>query len=134
MRYGYVVDTHALVWFAANNIRKLGRRALAAFEEFENGDTVLHVPAPVVLETWFLARAERIRLSTSFAHWWEELASPTLVLEPMNAEDVLAAAGFAWSHQDVYDRLIVAAALRLGLPLITADSAIEESGLVETVW
>lgn len=134
MRQGFVVDTHALIWFAADLPRKLGRRARAAFQAFEAGAAVLHVPAPVVLETWFLARAGRIQLETSLGRWWEEIAGPSLVLEPLTAEDVLAAAGLAWHHKDVYDRLIVAAALRLGLPLITADSVIEESGLVSTVW
>lgn len=130
----FVIDTHALIWFAADVPKKLGRRARAALAAHERGAAVLHVPAPVVLETWFLARAGRIRLNTSLSRWWEQIAGPTLILEPMTAEDVLTAARLDWSHPDVYDRLIVAAALRLGLPLITADSAIEESRLVETVW
>ena len=34
---------------------------------------------------------------------------------------------------DIFDRLIVAEALRLGLPLITSDSVIHASGLVNVV-
>lgn len=134
MRDRFVIDTHALIWYVDDLPRKLGRRARAALDACARGDALLHVPAPVVLETWFLARAGRIRLQTSLARWWEQASGPTLILEPMTAEDVLTAADLDWTHQDAYDRLIVAAALQLELPLITADSAIEESGLVETVW
>ena len=36
--------------------------------------------------------------------------------------------------RDPWDRFIVAAALDLDLPLVTADQRIEETGLAETVW
>jgi PIN domain nuclease of toxin-antitoxin system len=36
--------------------------------------------------------------------------------------------------RDPFDRLIVSAALALGARLITKDSALSESGLVESVW
>jgi PIN domain nuclease of toxin-antitoxin system len=35
---------------------------------------------------------------------------------------------------DIFDRLIVAEALQLGLPLITSDSVIRASGLVNVIW
>jgi PIN domain nuclease of toxin-antitoxin system len=36
--------------------------------------------------------------------------------------------------KDPYDRMIVAQARAAGLPLITGDERIRESGLVRTVW
>ncbi len=36
--------------------------------------------------------------------------------------------------RDPYDRLIIAQARVAGLPLITGDGRIQESGLVRTVW
>jgi PIN domain nuclease of toxin-antitoxin system len=35
---------------------------------------------------------------------------------------------------DIFDRLVVAEARRLGLPLITRDATIKASGLVSVVW
>ena len=35
---------------------------------------------------------------------------------------------------DPFDCLIAGTALRIGVPLITKDTVISESGLVETVW
>lgn len=130
----FVVDTHPLVWWATDRPRKLGRRARAVFEGYEEQRVVLHVPAAVVLETWFLTKNGRIRPEGSLARWWERIRSPNLLVEPLEAADVLTAASLSWSHPDVYDRLIVATAARLGLPLVTADSAIEDSGLTPTVW
>jgi PIN domain nuclease of toxin-antitoxin system len=35
---------------------------------------------------------------------------------------------------DPWDRLIVATALALEIPLVTRDQAIQRSGVVETIW
>ena len=35
---------------------------------------------------------------------------------------------------DPWDRLIVATATTLGIPLVTRDSAIQSAGLVTTIW
>ena len=133
MKRSFVTDTHPIVWLAADR-RKLGRAAARAFAAYEEGQATLFVPAPVVLETWFLRKNGRIRERTSVGSWWAAIASPALAFEPMTAEDVVEAERLAWRHDDVYDRLIVACAVRLGLPLITADSAITDSKLVDVVW
>ncbi len=39
----FVIDTHALIWFAADLPRKLGKRARMALEAFEQGSAILHV-------------------------------------------------------------------------------------------
>jgi hypothetical protein len=48
--------------------------------------------------------------------------------------DVLRARELDWSHREMSDRMIVASALRLDLPLVTADRAIAEWGGVEVIW
>jgi PIN domain nuclease of toxin-antitoxin system len=35
---------------------------------------------------------------------------------------------------ELFDRLIVAAARKHGVPLLSRDSTIADSGLVETIW
>jgi PIN domain nuclease of toxin-antitoxin system len=52
----------------------------------------------------------------------------------MEAIDVFAAYELDWQHSDPYDRLIVATARRLELPLITGDQAITDWGGVEVCW
>jgi hypothetical protein len=83
--------THPLVFYAANAVKRLGRKARHAFEAFEAGKATLYVPAPVVLETWMLARAGKLKLRTTLGAWWRDLESAGLVYEPLDGSDVIAA-------------------------------------------
>ncbi len=130
----FVADTQALLWFAGNARRKLGKGALRAFDAYQAGEAVLYVPAPVVLETWFLARRGTIRLEGTLSQWWRRVSSSRLIFEAMTAEDIMAAADLNWAHRDVYDRLIVATAQRLGFPLVTKDAAIADWSGVRVLW
>lgn len=138
MAEGYVVDTHALLFYASDRTRKLGPRARRAFAAFERGDAFLMVPAPVVLETWMLWQGGRLQVPTTLAAWWRAVQREELVHTPLTHEDILEAAGLEWSHRDPYDRLIVACARRLDLPLLTRDAEItawaEATGGAEVVW
>ncbi len=95
---------------------------------------MLYVPAPVVAETWFNAKRGVIRLETTLARWWQRIMNPQLCFEPLFAEDVFTAAELNWRHQDVQDRLIVATAMRLDVPLITADAEITDWGGIPVLW
>ena len=37
-------------------------------------------------------------------------------------------------YPEIFDRLIISTAQYLGVPLITSDQGIRESGFVETIW
>ena len=129
-----VVDTHPLVWYAADERRRLSARAKKAFDRFERGECTLLVPAPVLLELWFLSLNGTIDARPSLRRWWRAMARDTLVDVPLEHEDILAASELSWTHRDPQDRLIVAIALRLDCPLLTADQAINDWGGVEVVW
>jgi PIN domain nuclease of toxin-antitoxin system len=130
----FVVDTHPLVLFAAGAGRRLGRKARAAFEAFEAERATLYIPAPVVLESWLLARGGKIKLKTTLRAWWDTLERAGLQHVPMESLDVIAASELDWQHHDVFDRLIVATAQRLELPLITGDAEITDWGRVDVHW
>ncbi len=130
----FVSETQALIAFARDKPALLGRAALAAFEAFEAGRATIYVPAPVLVEVGNLARSGKVPLSTSPGAFLRQLAETDLVLLSLDPEDVVVAAELAWDHRDPFDRLIVATALRLGLPLITNDRAIAAWGGVEAVW
>jgi PIN domain nuclease of toxin-antitoxin system len=51
-----------------------------------------------------------------------------------NDTAVLLEAATFTTITDPYDRMIIAQARVAGLPLITGDEKIQESGLVRTVW
>ncbi len=138
MADGYVLDTHPLLYYAADDLKKLGRKGRAVFEGLERGESFLYVPAPVVFETWLLSLNGTIQLQTTLSAWWEDLASAGLHHLDLTRDDILHAAALDWEHRDPFDRLIVAAARRMDLPLLTKDHVIvewaEETGGVEVVW
>ena len=130
----YVVDTHALIWFAANRPTKLGKKARAAFEEFERGEAVLYVPAVVAIEVWLLERNGTLSMPGGAEGWWRAIARPELVHVDLTLDHVLVAARLHWAHQDFFDRLVVATALGLDCPLLTKDAAITDWGRLDVVW
>lgn len=138
MSGGYVADTHALIFYAAGEEKKLGREAREAFRALREGDGFIYVPAPVVMETWLLSRTGILRLKTSINAWWEDLEDAGFIHEVMTHDDILYAAGLDWGHQDMWDRIIVATARRLDVPLLTRDQEItdfaEKTRHIEVRW
>lgn len=130
----YVVDTNAVVHFAANRMSKLGKAARRVFEAYEAGQATLYVPAPVAMELWMLALGGTIRTELGFARWWAQLRTTGFVAVELSGDDVAAAANLSWRHRDIFDRLIVVTALRLDCPLVTGDREITEWGGVDVVW
>jgi PIN domain nuclease of toxin-antitoxin system len=53
----YATDTHALVYFANQNYRRLSPRAREAFEQAERGEALILAPAPAPWEVSLLSRS-----------------------------------------------------------------------------
>ncbi len=131
----YVVDAHPLVWHFFTPTR-LGSAARTILRDAEAGAHQIYLPAVALAEIIMVIERGRIpgvpmsqlitRLSMT-----QNLASfdflPLLPDTIINSHNLTAI-------PDIFDRLIVAEAVRLGLPLITRDSVIRASGLVTVVW
>ncbi len=130
----YVTDTHALVFYANRNQRQLSRHAWEAFEQAENGQALILIPAPALWEISILERTGQIRLSKSYEEWARELfALPCFDCVPLDAA-IIAEARNCNFNNDIFDAAIVATAIVKDLPLITRDSAITASGMVDVYW
>ena len=128
-----VCDTHALLFHAARD-RRLGARAAAIFEACEAQRTIVYVPVAVLWETSLLERRGRIALGRSLDAFADDLFSnPAWQPLELTVEQVVAAHDRR-PNDDPFDALIVAAAVTLGLPLVTRDRTIAESTLVKTIW
>ena len=46
----------------------------------------------------------------------------------------LRSASLAWGHRDPADRVIVATAIHLGVPILTRDEALHGFTAVECIW
>lgn len=124
-----VLDTHVLVWMLEDDPR-LGVEARAAIEHAAGGDGVL-ISAITPWEIAMLVQKGRLALEQDVGMWLEAvLALPAIrlaPLEPSIAVDSVRLPGAL--HADPADRLIIATARHLGVPLVTADRAILDYGV-----
>jgi PIN domain nuclease of toxin-antitoxin system len=130
----FVTDTHALIHHVTGRQRRLGRKARSTFERSERGVDGILVPFTVLEEVMLLSEAGKVRLPLPFRDLVISLAQADNFDLGVNDMQLLIEAGSFSTLPDPYDRLIVAQARVVGLPLITGDGAIQQSGLVRTVW
>ena len=130
----YATDTHPLIWFTLNKRQNLSGKVRAAFESAEAGQSFIYIPAIVLWETALLERAGRIKLNGNFSRWAAAiLGNAGFGLAPLDVEIITLGAGYNFNG-DPSDETITAFAAHLDVPLITKDTAITNSGLVEIYW
>jgi len=126
----YVTDTHSLVWYFTED-RRLSENALTTFEETIEVGSII-VSTIVLAEVMYICQKGRISLTFS-----ETLAR---LEEYDNFEivsldiDTLRVANNISADLEMHDKLIVATALYLGIPLITKDEQIREADIVNIIW
>ncbi len=129
-----VADSHAVVWYAKGS-PQLSTRARDVLVEAEDEGGIV-VSAATLIDLWYVTQttkavsaAELDRIRSGL------LDSPGVDLHPLDLAVTDAYVGIERTVlRDPWDRFIVATAVALEVPLVTRDSAIERSGLVETVW
>jgi len=130
----YATDTHALIWYAGRMHRQLSNRARRVFEQAENGEAFILIPAPVLWEVSILEKAGHITLSKPFEQWLRDLLQkPCFDQIPLDAAIIVESRSYSF-NDDIFDAAIVATARLHDVPLITKDVAITNSGLVEIYW
>ena len=112
-----VLDTHVWIWMAAGDERAGILRGYA-------GRMIL--PAICVWETAMLAAKGRLKLQPGVEEWVARNLGSPVELEPLSPEISIRSSRLADFHGDPADRLIVATAQVLQMPLVTADRQIQE--------
>lgn len=128
-----VVDTHTVVWYLLKSSRlsKNGYEALDNVGELEN----IVVPSVSLVEIIYLVEKTRIDeraydlllevLKDSKTGW---------ILYPLDLGVAEAVSSVSRERvPDMPDRIIAATAVHLGLPLVTRDSRLKDSG-VQIIW
>ena len=127
-------DTHALVYQLVGQSRRLGRRARAVFDRVERGRDTILIPFTALEEVMLLAEVGKVHLPMPFRDLLISfMRADNFDLGVNDAQVLLEAAALA-GIKDPYDRLIVAQARVAGLPLLTGDEEIRDSGLLRVVW
>lgn len=133
MEKAAVIDTNPLIFHAAGG-KRLGTRAARHLAACEAKAAITYVPVAVVWELALLVRRSRVALDVSVRHFFETLFSnPAFQPVDVRPEHVFLAEEMR-PNDDPFDGLICAAAVELGLPLITRDAEMQSSGIVRTVW
>ena len=131
----YVTDAHALLWHLFDS-RRLGPAAQSALLAGDSGVSQIYVPAVVVAEMIMVVQRGRlpaVAMPELLTQLNNMQARTSYTLLPLLPETIIGSHTFT-AIPDIFDRLIVAEARRLGLPLITRDATIGASGLVSVVW
>jgi PIN domain nuclease of toxin-antitoxin system len=127
----YVLDTHAFV-LSLVAPKKLGREAARVMRRVERGQDQAFLPAVAAAELALLHDLGRIDIGV--AEMKAALADvPAIRFLPL---DLAQVESFATLHavRDPFDRLIVSAALTTRSRLVSKDTALTASGLVQVVW
>lgn len=126
-----VLDAHAWLWWMAGDER-LSANGKAAIERASSAG----IPAICCWELALLEARGKISLAMGALEWMEAaLALPRARLLPLSPRvATLANTACEVLHRDPVDRIVVATALDLGVPVVSADERIRKSGVVEAVW
>lgn len=127
----FVPDTHALFFYLTDS-SKLKAEAKVIFDRFAHGEVTLFIPWIVIAELFWLAK--KLASSMDFnAEFQGLLNNPQIVFIGLDAEQILNFPKFD-KVTEMHDRIIVGVAHKFGIPLITRDQNIKDSGYVTTIW
>jgi PIN domain nuclease of toxin-antitoxin system len=128
-----LLDTHVLIWWLEGRGR-LSRKQQRVVARATAGDAV-GVSDITLWEVALAYELGRVKLRMPLLQWLEAAVSPPAIervgISPAVAAEV--ATFPATFHRDPADRILVATARVLALPLVTSDQRIVDSGLCETI-
>ena len=130
-----VIDTHVLVWWvgATGDLSAKSRRSI---ERTLDGQGEVIVSSISAWEVAMLVQKGRLLLSMEVERRLEEAAAIDGVrFHPVDNEVAVKSASLPGEfHKDPADRMIVATARKLAVPLVTANEKILCYEHVKTIW
>lgn len=125
-----LLDTHILLW-AVIHPEFLSRRAS---EIIVDSNSVIMVSAASAWEIATKVRNGKLPGAEKFeSTFLTKLDEMGYILLSIDGETALRAARFAGEHRDPFDRMIVAQALALDIPVISRDARLDAFG-VRRIW
>ncbi|MBP8252264.1 MAG: type II toxin-antitoxin system VapC family toxin [Herpetosiphon sp.] len=134
MSIDVVVDTHAIIWYFAND-RQLSANARTYLQQAVNRGDSIAISSITFAEMVYLVEKQRID-SQAFDRlvWVINQVNTNVVEIPVDHRIIGAMTQIARTDvPDLPDRIIAATALYLNVPLIRRDRKIQSS-IVTTIW
>ena len=130
-----VIDTHILVWWVSG-VETLSTAAKKAIKNALSNSGEVLVSSISAWEIAMLVEKGRLVLSMDVESWLDEVSQIDGVrfLPVDNEIGVKSTALPGEFHEDPADRMIVATARKLAVPLVTADEKILQYEHVKTIW
>lgn len=129
-----VLDTHVLVWWV-NGDESLSKNAKAAIARELDGGQII-ISAISAWEIAMLVEREKLVLSMDVGSWLATVAEIEAVrFLPLDVEIAVKSVDLPGEfHKDPADRMIVATARKLAVPLVTKDEKIHAYEHVKKIW
>lgn len=130
-----LVDTHVLVWWAGAT-GDLSAKARRTIERTLKEQDEVIISSISAWEIAMLVQKGRLLMSMEVERWLDEVAAIDGVrFHPVDNEVAVKSASLPGEfHKDPADRMIVATARKLAVPLVTADEKIRNYEHVQTIW
>ncbi len=129
-----LLDTHTWVWFAGMP-DMLSKRARKAIDHAVDSGTI-YLSCISTWEIALLVKRKRLTLSIGLSEWLKHSERLTfLQFIPVDNTIVMASVSLKQPiHPDPADRIIIATAIQMGIPIITKDKKLIEYPYVTTIW
>lgn len=126
----YLADTVTVIRHLSK-AGKIGKRAKSILRETEQGNNHIYISVISIVEIMYLSQKERIKINLK-----ETL---TLINQSLNYSIVNLTPQIVVVSNDIIfpellDRLIIATAKHMAIPLITSDKKIQQKKIIETIW
>jgi predicted nucleic acid-binding protein len=126
----YLADTVAIVRYFSKT-GKIGKRALKILRDTDAGEHVIYVSIISIVEIMYLA--ERNRIPVKLEETLSKIAiSDNYHIVDLDVDTIQSAKTI--HGLELHDRLIVASARQLNLPILTNDTVIVKSNMIEAIW
>lgn len=122
----YLLDTHVFMWLAAEP-EKLSATVCEIVEQEENELLLSAASGWEIALLWKLGRIELKEQPASFVP--DSMRILAITPLPIGFDTAITAATLPLIHRDPFDRLLVAEALRKGIPILTKDQTIPRYGV-----
>jgi len=130
-----ILDTHVLLWWV-NGSDALSKVAEKAIRKTLSQGSEIIISSISAWEVSMLIEKGRLTLSMDVESWFAEISQIDGVrFSPVDNEIAIKSTVLPGNfHKDPADRMIVATARKLAVPLVTADEKIRNYEHVKTIW